>query len=71
MLHAFANRTNKKTRMLNFKITGGSERILPDIEEWFLDTKISSAKSQFGQNNFVAIFYPGHCVSNPCDRMRF
>lgn len=37
MLHTFANRTNKKAGMLNFKIPGGFERNLPSMEEWFMD----------------------------------
>lgn len=38
-IHDFANRTNKKSGLLNFFIPGGFERNMPSIVKWFEDNK--------------------------------
>lgn len=38
-IHDFANRTDKKTGVLNFFIPGGFERNMPAIVKWFEDNK--------------------------------
>jgi mannose-6-phosphate isomerase-like protein (cupin superfamily) len=37
--HTFANRTDKRSGMLNFDIPGGFERDLPAMAKWFEDNK--------------------------------
>jgi mannose-6-phosphate isomerase-like protein (cupin superfamily) len=38
-MHDFANRTDKKTGVLNFFIPGGFERNMPSIVKWFEENK--------------------------------
>lgn len=38
-IHDFANRTDKKSAILNFFIPGGFERNMPSIVKWFEDSK--------------------------------
>lgn len=38
-IHDFANRTDKRTGVLNFFIPGGFERNMPSIVEWFKKDK--------------------------------